>query len=219
MFKGMLKEHFDETARHTIERLEAFSDIIIGFCIAEMGLNLLLPESPKLFSSIWVGTYGFVFSFVMISILWWIHHRLFRSFFVLNTASVVLNFAMLGSLVLMVYFQQMALRFIAGGGEPGEALQLWMLCYGVVYGLVGAMVAIGLRTRWKTLSIDDLRWGVSRSIGAVVGTIVFFVYAYLTAAPHPAREFFFAPLVLLVAIRLVSPWAVERVVAAREKPA
>lgn len=206
-----------ETSRHTIERLEAFSDIVIGFCIAEMGLNLLLPESPKQFSSIWVGTYGFAFSFVMISILWWIHHRLFRSFFVLNTPSIVLNFAMLGSLVLMVYFQQMTVRFIAAGQEPERALQLWMLCYGVVYGLVGAMVAIGLRARWKSLSIDDLRWGISRSIGAVIGTIVFFAYAYLTEAPHLARGFFFAPLVLIVVIRMISPWATERLVAARAK--
>jgi uncharacterized membrane protein len=213
----VLKENVDETARHTIERLEAFSDIVIGFCIAEMGLNLLLPETQKQFSSIWVGTYGFAFSFIMISILWWIHHRLFRSVFVLNAASIVLNFAMLGSLVLMVYFQQMTVRFIAAGEEPERALQLWMLCYGVVYGLVGAMVAIGLRARWKVLSVEDLRWGVSRSIGAVVGTIVFFIYAYLTAAPHRARGLFFAPLVLLAVIRAVSPWAVERVVRARAK--
>ncbi|HKU81012.1 MAG TPA: TMEM175 family protein, partial [Candidatus Tumulicola sp.] len=112
--------------RETVHRLEAFSDIVIGFCIAEMGINLLIPHTVAELPHIVLGTAGFVFSFVLIAIVWWIHHRIFRTFFVLNQLNVALNFAMLGALVLMVYFQQVSLHFIATGQDPGVAVQAWL---------------------------------------------------------------------------------------------
>lgn len=44
----------------TIHRLEAFSDIVIGFCIAEMGANLLFPRSGAELPSIVVRASRFL---------------------------------------------------------------------------------------------------------------------------------------------------------------
>jgi uncharacterized membrane protein len=195
---------------HTVHRLEAFSDIVIGFCIAEMGLNLLIPKTASALPSIVVGTNGFILSFVLISIVWWIHHRLFKSLFVLNPVTLILNFAMLGSLVLMVYLQQISLHLMAIGDRPETAVQLWLFCYSLVYALLAAMMWIGLWARWRILTIEDLRWGLSRAILTSVGTLAFIVSGVGFEQVTSARDLFIAAIVIVVTTRLVVPWAVDR---------
>ncbi|HEY5426053.1 MAG TPA: TMEM175 family protein, partial [Candidatus Tumulicola sp.] len=136
---------------------------------AEMGINLFIPKTAAEFSSIGPGTAGFAVSFVLIAIVWWIHQRLFKTFFTLSTLTVVMNVAMLGSLVLMVYFQQISLHFIVTEDRPTVAVQLWLVSYGVVYALLAGMLWIGLRDRWATLSVADLRWGLTRATLASAG--------------------------------------------------
>lgn len=58
-----------DAERETVHRLEAFSDIVIGFCIAEMGINLLMPRSVAELPNVAFGTAGFAFSCVLISIV------------------------------------------------------------------------------------------------------------------------------------------------------
>lgn len=200
---------------HTVRRLEAFSDIVIGFCIAEMGVNLLIPKTAAEFSSIGPGTVGFAVSFVLIAIVWWIHQRLFKTFFTLSTLTVVMNVAMLGSLVLMVYFQQISLHFIVTEDRPTAAVQLWLVSYGVVYALLAGMLWIGLRDRWATLAVADLRWGLSRAILASVGTLIFLSNVIAFANNAGGRILILVPLVAIVALRLALPRIVDRLIARR----
>lgn len=203
----------------TLHRLEAFSDIVIGFCIAEMGLNLIVPKTAAQLPSIVVGANGFVISFVLIAILWWIHHRLFKSFFVLNNAMVIVNFAMLGALVLMVYFQQICVRLIAVGDNPTVALQLWLASYGVVYALLSIMLWVGLRVRWTTLSAGDLRWGLGRATLASLGTLIFVFYTIVFEYRFRTQWLFIPPLLLVIAARLIVDNAVSRVLSRRDEAA
>ena len=204
-----------DAERETVHRLEAFSDIVIGFCIAEMGINLLIPRSVAELPHVALGTSGFIFSFVLISIVWWIHHRIFRSFFVLNQLNVTLNFAMLGALVLMVYFQQVSLHFMATDQEPGAAVQAWLLCYGAVYALNAAMLWIGIRARWRTAAEADLRWGLSRAVLASIGTLIFVSYGFVFELRHSARSLFVVPFVVIVLARVVAPRIINGYVARR----
>jgi uncharacterized membrane protein len=199
----------------TIHRLEAFSDIVIGFCIAEMGLNLIVPKTAAQLPSIVIGTDGFVISFVLVAILWWIHHRLFKSIFVLNTATVIVNFAMLGALVLMVYFQQICVHLIAIDDDPRVALQLWFVSYGVVYALVAVMLWAGLRARWTSLSDDDLRWGMGRAVLASLGTLIFIFYALIFEYHVNTRTLFIVPAVIVLAARLVVDRVVSHIIQRR----
>ncbi len=208
----MVTKNGDE---RTVHRLEAFSDIVIGFCIAEMGLNLLIPKTASALPSIVVGTNGFIISFVLISIVWWIHHRLFKSLFVLTPVTLILNFAMLGSLVLMVYFQQISLHLIAIADRAGEAVQLWLFSYSIVYALLATMMWIGLRVRWRMLAIEDLRWGLSRAILTSVGTFAFIVSGVAFEQVTSARDLFIAAVLIVVTTRIAVPWAVDRFTARR----
>jgi Endosomal/lysosomal potassium channel TMEM175 len=198
----------------TLHRLEAFSDIVIGFCIAEMGLNLLVPQHASDIRTIKTGTIGFAVSFVLISLVWWGHQRIFRTFFMLTPVTVVLNFTLLGSLVLMVYFQQIALHFIGIGGDPADAVRLWLLSYGVVYGLLGAMLWTGVRARWTMLTEADLRWGVGRATILVIGAALFFVSA-ACYAEFPGKAVFGIAIGTVLFLRLFIPRMADRVVAVR----
>ena len=205
-----------DAERETVHRLEAFSDIVIGFCIAEMGINLLIPRTVAELPHVALGTAGFAVSFVLIAIVWWIHHRIFRSFFVLDQLNVVLNFAMLGALVLMVYFQQVSLHFVATDQDPGPAFQAWLLCYGAVYALNAAMLWIGVRARWRTATDSDLRWGLSRAVLASVGTLVFLSYGGIIELRHSVRSLFVVPVIVIVLVRVVAPRIIADYVTRRE---
>jgi uncharacterized membrane protein len=199
----------------TLHRLEAFSDIVIGFCIAEMGLNLIVPKTAAQLPSIVVGTDGFVTSFVLIAIVWWIHHRLFKSIFVLNTAMVIVNFAMLGALVLMVYFQQICVHLIAIGDDVTVAVQLWLVSYSVVYALVAVMLWYGLRIRWRTLSEDDLRWALGRAALVSLGSLIFVGYALIFKYRVHSSELFLVLAAVILAARFAVNGIVSRVISRR----
>ena len=83
----------------TIHRLEAFSDIVMGFCMAQLGLNLVIPKDVTALASSWAGLNVFALSFVLISLVWWWHHKLFKTYFRVNPVTIVMNFVLLGSLV------------------------------------------------------------------------------------------------------------------------
>jgi hypothetical protein len=57
----------------------------------------------------------------------------------------------------MVYMQQILLRFFEQGNQVVDLMRMWMASYGLLYGLLDAMLWIGLRERWKTLSNVDRR--------------------------------------------------------------
>lgn len=203
-------------AERTLHRLEAFSDIVIGFCIAEMGINLLVPLHASDARTMVTGTLGFAVSFVLISIVWWVHQRIFRTFFILTPITLVLNFTLLGSLVLMVYFQQVALHFIGTDSNPTNVVRMWMTSYGVVYGLLGAMLWIGLRERWKFLSEADLRWGAHRASILSMGAALFFMFGAGLAGARGSAILIVASIAVLF-VRLLMPRFINRVLAVRLK--
>ena len=192
----------------TVHRLEAFSDIVIGFCIAEMGANLLIPRTAAELPSIVVGTNAFGISFVLIAILWWTHHRLFKSLFVLTPLTLILNFAMLGCLVLMVYFQQVSLHLIVSNDRPQIALLLWLVSYALVFTLLAAMMWLGLRVRWQTLSDDDLRWGLNWALMNSSALLFFIIGSAISVYQGNLS----AVVIALFLAGLVIRFAVDRVV-------
>jgi hypothetical protein len=149
----------------TIHRIEAFSDIVIGFCLAEIGLSLSIPPSGETVGDLSSKVFIFAASFLLVVMLWWNHHRLFKTYLVLNPATLIMNFALLGCLVLMLYFLQVGMRDVAvPGGGPHLFLRLGLLGFALVYGFLGGMYAIGVHARWASLARIDLVWGIKRMV-------------------------------------------------------
>lgn len=152
-----MKAFRDESEEHTVRRLEAFSDIVIGFSLAMLTLNLKIPRHAiDLFTTDSVTLVAFLFTFTLVASLWWLHHKLFTSYFVPNALSIYLNFAALAGVLLMVFTEQMFLR--VGQNDP-FSYALFTGCYGIVIVLIAGLTTIGIHTRGDRLAPSRLRRG------------------------------------------------------------
>lgn len=131
----------DESAKHFIRRLEAFSDIVIGFSLAQLGASLVVPEHAKELIDHPGWLFGFVFAFAVVCSMWFFHHRLFSSSFVPTVWPVILNFIWLGDVVLLVYATQLWVRM------PDDIITVRMYygAYTLAYGILGLQYLIAER--------------------------------------------------------------------------
>lgn len=200
----------DSGDEHLLHRLEAFSDIVIGFCLAELTLSLggSNPDPLAALRPATIASFGF--GFFTIAIMWWFHNRLFAKFFVLNAVSIVANFAMLGALMLMIYFAQRFASLMNPSIHPTvEAIRAiaryWFESAAIVYALLGGMYAQGIAARWTGLSVADRRFGVHRAFASLVGAGVFIVLgtAILNPHAHAGRVLYLA--IIIVISRFIIP--------------
>ncbi len=155
----------------TIHRLEAFSDIVMGFCLAEVGLSLVLPKSVAELGAMWIYLNAFAFSFFLISMLWWYHHKLFVTFLTLNSATIVMNFVLLAALVFGIYFQRVTIHFLTDGIDTRIPLRLWLGSMAVIYGLLAAMYVFGIWERRRSLDASAMHAGLSLTYQAAISAV------------------------------------------------
>jgi uncharacterized membrane protein len=161
-----------DTSQHTVHRIEAFSDIVIGFCLAQLGLSLALPKSATDMLSVWESTTFFIAAFTFIALLWWLHHRTFSTFFVLNIPMVVMNFCVLCGHVLTLYFLESIVRLAGIGQNPATFVAMFVFTFAVVYALLGAMLLVGLVVRRAELSVAEMRWGIGQ-LSSIITAVIF----------------------------------------------
>lgn len=175
----------DDKTQHTVHRLEAFSDVVMGFCLAQLGLNLAFPGSLSNSADVLPGVALFIASFAFIALLWWLHHRTFSTYFVLNTPMIVTNFAMLCALVVTLYFFENVIHVPSSDANAAIYFPGFALSFAIVYGLLGVMLVSGLRLRWATLAPADIRWGIGQVTSIAIAVVFFaFVSAYVTGPVH-----------------------------------
>ena len=155
----------DESDERVIHRLEAFSDIVIGFSLAQLSLNFVIPARMEYVYTRPVTLIAFAFTFFVISIFWWAHRRVFADWFVPTRFTVILNFIVLGLVVWLVYQLQLFIRF-----EPTPdrilATTSYVITYALVYILLGVLLLVCMRIRWK--AVDET---VRRSAIGALGRI------------------------------------------------
>ncbi|HYL27763.1 MAG TPA: TMEM175 family protein [Candidatus Nitrosotalea sp.] len=172
----------------TVHRLEAFSDIVIGFCLAQLGLSLVLPKNAADMFSVWESTTFFISAFILIAVLWWLHHSTFSTFFVLNIPMVVLNFGVLCSLILTLYFLESLAHVAALGQDPSRFFTLFVFSFALVYTLLGVMLLVGLLTRRAELPQTEIRWAVNQ-LTSILMAVLFGLIAGTYAALSPHIEY------------------------------
>ncbi len=206
----------EERDRHTIHRLEAFSDIVIGFCLAQVGVNFALLKTSSDLTSLWANAEFFLVSFFIISVLWWFHHRTFSTFFVLMPLTIGLNFALLASLVLSIYFMQSFLHATTSGYDAILFLRLWIGSYLVLYTLLGALMLTGMIIRRGALGAPDLRWGVQRLVIIALSVLLLGCVVFSGIAASHRVNLAYAALTAGVAVivfgRIILPRVLNRII-------
>lgn len=153
-----------EDRQRFTRRLEAFSDIVFGFALAQSAVALEVPKTLADLGSHRVELVYFVLTFVLIAQFWLIHYRIFHYVFKARTADVVLNFLLLGTIALLPYALRIWIRFpeaVIGGVAYALAL-------GSGFGLVTLLEIRGLsdltgaaRQRWIGIA---LRHGIAAAV-------------------------------------------------------
>ena len=122
-------------------RLEAFSDIVFGFALAQSAVALEVPKTLADFGAHRTELVYFVLTFVLIAQFWLIHYRIFHFVFAAKTIDVVLNFLLLGTIALLPY----ALRIWIHFPETVIGAVAYALALGGGFALVTALELRGLR--------------------------------------------------------------------------
>jgi uncharacterized membrane protein len=161
----------DEPDERLIHRLEAFSDIVIGFSLAQLALTLGPVHPGDLFGRDH-GTplIAFVITFAIVCGMWWSHHQLFTHFFVPKPATIVLNFATLGSLLFAIYSVQLLIPNL----EDRTAFAMYTGSFGLVALLLAAQFLYGWNVRKGSLPVDVALRGFGRGVG-LLGVGLLFV--------------------------------------------
>jgi uncharacterized membrane protein len=205
----------DETQQRLIHRLEAFSDIIIGFSLAQLALSLAIPKN---------GAEGllqhseplvaFIITFALVCGMWWAHHKLFVHYFVPIPVMVILNFITLAGVSFAVYSVQLMLHQAPAplrgqrpiSGHSSMDFVFYLSSLAVVYGLLGIQYLYGWNVRRKHLpdrvASDGLRsalmlLGVALASGAIAALTL--RYGLRTAS---LQYFGFVIIAYAIALRL-----------------
>ncbi len=188
----------DEHQRHTRTRLEAFSDIVFGFCLAQLALTL--PAPVHFTTGRWLDIALFAFTFAFVSFIWWRHHVVFRDYFVADGPSIVLNFTLLAAVALMAY----ALQAYLHGHEAIAPVALYGAVFGIMFLSMGLMVGRGLAER-SGIDVKTRYNGKKMSLTFTAMGIIFLVSLFLV--PLGVRWVIFswllAPIARVAANRLV----------------
>lgn len=159
-----------------VRRLESFSDIVIAFSLAQLGLSLAIPPHPQqlLSDSTWI--FAYVFTFALVCLMWWSHYRLFRTVFVPDAVDVVLNYAWLATVGLLVFLMQV---FVHATNTDDAALgaRFYFGLLALNFAMNAVLLARGLRKPHITLDgpgrsrISAVVWGLSASCVLMIAAI------------------------------------------------
>jgi len=193
----------EESEERIIHRLEAFSDIVIGFSLAQMTLNLVLPADVlDLFTKQYVSLLAFGLTFGIVSGMWWSHHRVFTHYFVPTPLNIVLNFMSLGGVMFLVYSLQV---FLHATVHQRVAYVMYTGAVAWVIGILAFLIYRGMVLRGHRMNEQLLIRGRRRVKRAVIIAVMFAAIAALNATLPGDKDaqgyVVLAFLVLLAALR------------------
>ena len=129
-----------EGRRRFANRLEAFSDIVFGFALAQCAFALEIPKHLEDLPSKYGDLMIFGITFALVAQFWLMHHRLFEYAFAGRKLDVGLNFGLLAVVALLPY----ALRLWSTFGAAFAGA----IAYAAVLGAGFALLAV---LQWRGL--------------------------------------------------------------------
>jgi uncharacterized membrane protein len=127
--------------RILVRRLESFGDIVVGFSMSQLALQLGLPKVPQDLTNDPLRYFLFFLTFALIAVSWTRYHRMLTTAFAPHRLDLALAFAYLAFIALLPYalYANVRLAFQADGARYGFAA--YTLC------LLGSSAAAALISR------------------------------------------------------------------------
>jgi uncharacterized membrane protein len=175
-----------ERTERLTRRIESFSDLVIGFSLALLALTLSIPPHiVELATNPW-WLIAYIWTFAVIAGIWYNHQRLFTHFFWPQTLTVILNFALLATIGLLVFFVQVFVHYHTSFDRVWAFLAYFAV-FAIAFIIMGTLYLHGTRRRWGTLPAEDRYTGLRQAARGIIGG-VFILLGVALSALHPARS-------------------------------
>jgi len=86
-----------------MSRIDGFSDVVFGFALTLIVVSLEVPHTYDELHKILLGFVPFAVCFVFLILVWWDHYTFFRRFNLHDPATIVINCALLFTILFYVY--------------------------------------------------------------------------------------------------------------------
>ena len=195
--------------RHLIGRLESFGDIVVGFSMSQLALQLEIPRTAGEVFAHSLRYIVFFVAFGVVSGFWFRFHRIMSTGFAPRRIDVILLFAFLAFVALTPYA---LVTYSRMRGNDALAPQGVLLYLAVILGVIGfswLLTLRGMRRAWGYLDAQQRRdtW---RAFIAGVAAIPGFTIALVSIGVNGTQAFpvFLAviPLVLIARRLFRRPW-------------
>jgi uncharacterized membrane protein len=176
----------EERAERLTHRIEAFSDLVIGFSLALLALTLAIPPHiVELATNPW-WLIAYFWTFFVICSVWYSHQRLFTHFFSPHPLTVILNFGLLSMVGLLVFFVQVFVHY-HDSFDRVWAFLAYFTVFGTLFLIMGTLYLHGTLTRWNRLSAEDRYTGLLQSARGIIGGPAVLIGVAISAL-RPARS-------------------------------
>jgi uncharacterized membrane protein len=195
--------------RHLVGRLESFGDIVVGFSMSQLALQLEIPKTPHDVFAHAIKYVVFFFAFALLGVFWLRFHRVMAIGFAPRTLDVWLLFGFLAFVALVPYSLITYTRLVGPGGYARESVALYLGDFLGISVFSFILSIRGLRRAWSVLDEAD-RPAAWRPVlaGFVVVPVFLIALASVIAAGPVALGWLIVigPIIRLAVGRVPRPW-------------
>ena len=192
--------------RHLVGRLESFGDIVVGFSLSQLALQLEIPKTPRDVFGHPLNYVIFFAAFGLLAIFWIRFHRIMAIGFAPRSLDITLLFGFLAFVALMPYSFVTYMRLLGPhGAYSREAVALYLGVFLGVATFSWILSIRGLRRAWAVLDESE-RPAAWRPV--IAGFVIIPAFAVALAGVLTAGPLAFGLLILIgplvrLAVRLV----------------
>jgi len=137
--------------RHLVGRLESFGDIVVGFSMSQLALQLEIPKTPHDVFGHGIKYVVFFGAFALLGIFWLRFHRVMAIGFAPRPLDISLLFGFLSFVALVPFSLITYTRLVGPAGYARESVTLYLADFLGVALFSFALSIRGLRRAWSVL--------------------------------------------------------------------
>jgi uncharacterized membrane protein len=143
--------------RHLVGRLESFGDIVVGFTMSQLALQLEIPKTAGDVFGHPMRYFVFFAAFAIVSVFWFRFHGIMATGFVPQRLDVVLLFGFLSFVALVPFALVTYTRLLGGASVSREGFLLYVGVFFGVASLSWLLTLRGMRRAWAFLDEKERR--------------------------------------------------------------
>jgi uncharacterized membrane protein len=194
--------------RHLTGRLESFGDIVVGFSISQLALQLEIPKTPHDVFGHPLRYFVYFAAFGIVAVFWFRFHGIMATGFAPEKLDVVLLFGFLACVGLVPFALVTYTRLLGAANVSREGFLLYLSVFFAVAALSWVLTVRGMRRAWVHLDEKERRMTWRAAVAGLVLVPLLAVAIVLDAFYGPRAAIviaIFAPVVAIVTRRMRQP--------------